>query len=137
MSKRLKIKLSSFFILMILFSTAFAGVSDFNVDLPWWNGEKIAVNWRTKTTNVDGSHVKFNTATTGRGYVFAKTKVQFSNSGQIAEFSPFVKLSTSTSTNHWLGSYLELNASAGDKAQIILKSDVWNGDQAAGTWDYK
>lgn len=41
MSKRLKIKLSSFFILMILFSTAFAGVSDFNVDLLGGTGKKL------------------------------------------------------------------------------------------------
>lgn len=125
------------FIVLIASTSVFGGVVDFNTSLPWAPQEAIVVDWKVKTTNTDGSNIRFNTATTGKCYVFARTRAYLSNSGQYVDFSPWIKLSTNTTTNHWLGAYVELNASTGDKLQLRIKTDVWNGDKVAGTWDYK
>ncbi|KAF5078737.1 hypothetical protein [Proteiniclasticum sp. QWL-01] len=116
---------------------ASAGIKDFDVSLPWLNKEVNATSYQRKTTSIDGSNVLFNSASTGSGYVYAYTKIIFSNSGTSVKFSPKIKISTTSGINNWLGAYSEYNANINDQVQLVLNSDTWNGDRAAGKWDYK
>lgn len=124
-------------IIIVTSVMAFAGTTDFSTRLPIFNNPTTVIDFEYKTTNISGSSVKLNTAVTGNDKVAVWTEIIFANSGQSSMFSPKIDLSTRDGKNNGLGSYNELTGKTGDRVRLRMPSYTWNGDDIAGTWDYK
>lgn len=119
--------------------SVFAGRTDFNTSLPSLGMHATVVNYKYKTTDVDGSNLMLNSATSRHDKVIAWTDIKFRNGGAEIQFSPFVEISTTRGSDysHWLGSYVQYSGSRGDQIRLRMQASSWVGDNVSGSWDYK
>ena len=116
-----------------------AGRTDFNVSLPSLGMHATVVDYKYKTTDVDGSNLMLNAATSKSDKVTVWTDIKFRNGGAEVQFSPFVEISTRRGIDysHWLGSYVQYSGSRGDQIKLRMQASSWAGDNVSGSWDYK
>lgn len=119
--------------------SVFAGTTDFYTDLPPLGMHISAVDYKYKTTDVDGSILTLNSATSSSDKVTVWTDIKFRNGGAKVQFSPSVEISTKKGSgySHWLGSYVQYSGSIGDQVRLRMQSSSWTGDSISGNWDYK
>ncbi|MDK8275429.1 hypothetical protein [Varibaculum cambriense] len=119
--------------------SVFAGRTDFNASLPSFGMHATVVDYKYKTTDVDGSILMLNSATSKSDKVTVWTDIKFRNGGAEIQFSPFVEISTKRGSgySHWLGSYVQYSGSKGDQIKLRMKSGSWGSDNVSGSWDYK
>lgn len=119
--------------------SVFAGRTDFNASLPSFGMHSTVVDYKYKTTDVDGSILTLNSATSDSDTVTVWTDIKFRNGGAEIQFSPFVEISTRRGSgySHWLGSYVQYSGSRGDQIKLRMKAGSWAGDNVSGSWDYK
>ena len=96
--------------------SVFAGRTDFNASLPSLGMHATVVDYKYKTTNVNGSNLMLNSTTSKSDKVTVWTDIKFRNGGAEIQFSPFVEISTRRGSgySHWLGSYVQYSGSKGD-----------------------
>lgn len=65
------------------------------------------------------------------------TDIKFLNGGAVVQYSPRRTISTRSSSNVWLGAYVQYSGKINDQVRLRMRSDKWDGDNVVGNWDYR